>query len=138
MSFRCFAENSGVSIENLIEFHYETRPQTNFVIGSPRAGWTVLSKFVWQPSIAPAGGGWPKQERKASGLKPLEALLAWLSSGILQSQSPENPGCPPPPPPKFVWGPRVYRGRGRGAPQLKTVQHYIGTPLLNGPSIDFI
>ena len=34
-----------------MEIHYETRPQTNFVIGSPRAGQIVFSKFVWLPSI---------------------------------------------------------------------------------------
>ena len=37
-----------------MEIHYETRPQTNFVIGSPRAGQTVFSKFVWLPSIIPS------------------------------------------------------------------------------------
>ena len=37
-----------------MEIHFETRPQTNFVIGSPRAGRAVFSKFVWLPSIVPS------------------------------------------------------------------------------------
>ena len=34
-----------------MEVHYETKPQTNLVIGSPRAGETVFSKFVWSTSL---------------------------------------------------------------------------------------
>ena len=41
------------SIQSLMEIHYKTRPQANFVMGSPRAGQAVFSKFVWLPSTIP-------------------------------------------------------------------------------------
>ena len=74
-----------------MEFHYETRPQTNFVISSPRAGRTVFSKFVWSPSIMhsclPDDGffyGFRAYAVRLEALRPLGSrnLKGWKASGF--------------------------------------------------------
>ena len=64
------------------------------MIGSPRAGQTVFSKFVWLPSIIPSFFRMIFFEGLCFGLRAfavrLEALRAW-APGTLKSQSAENP-----------------------------------------------
>ena len=77
-----------------MEIHYETRPKTNFVIGSTRAGQTVFRKFVRPPSIIPIFFRMMFFKGLCFGLKAyavrLEALRAlgsrnlevWKASGL--------------------------------------------------------